>query len=100
IFAGNAKAFESEHPTTWLKKNADKIRGKLRIRIVIGDQDGLKHYNDSLCELLKKLKVPYEYEVLKGIGHSRGKVYKAAGLKGFQFQAKSLFPHREQALYH
>ena len=99
IFAYNAKAFESQHPTTWLKKNADKIRGRLRIRIVIGDEDRLKPYNDALCEELKKLNVPYEYEVIKGIGHSRGRVYEAVGLKGFQFQAESLFP-RSQAPQH
>lgn len=90
IFGGDGKAFTNEHPATWLKKNADKIRGKLRIRIVIGDEDGLKPYNDKMCELLDKLKIPYEYEVLKGLGHSRGKVYKRAGLKGFMFQAESL----------
>jgi endo-1,4-beta-xylanase len=75
MFANDAKAFESERPTTWLKKNADKIRGKVCIRIVIGDQDRLKPYNDALCKLLDELKIPYQYEVLEGLGHSGDKVY-------------------------
>ena len=90
MFANDAKAFESEHPTTWLKKNADKIRGKVCIRIVVGDQERGKPYNDALCKLLDELKIPHQYEVLEGIGHSGGKVYEKAGLKGFQFQAAAL----------
>lgn len=90
IFNSNPKAFESDHPSKLARKNADRLRGKLRIRIVVGDKDGLKQqYIDPFHELLNELNIPHEYEVLKGLGHSRGKVYQAAGLKGFQFHAKS-----------
>jgi len=89
IFDDNAKVFEANYPPELVKKNADRIRGKLRIRIVIGGDDSLKRYNDSLCKLLDELGIRYEYEVIEGVSHSRGKIYQAAGVKGFKFQAAS-----------
>ena len=90
MFANDRRVFESERVVTWLKKNADRIRGRVSIRIVVGDQDRLKPNNDALCKQLDELKIPYEYEVLEGIGHSGDQVYEKVGLKGFQFQAAGM----------
>jgi len=95
MYANDREAFESEHPRTWLKKNADKIRGKLRIRIMIGDQDGLKAYNDAFRKLMDELEIPYEYEVVEGVGHSSGRVYAKLGTDGLRFHAAVLEHARE-----
>jgi len=90
MWNNDRNAFESDHPSAWLKKNTDIIRKKLRIRIFVGDQDGLKHrYIDAFHERLGELNIPHEYEVLEGVKHSRTQVYPLVGLKGFQFHADS-----------
>ncbi len=90
MWNNDRNAFESDHPSTWLEKNADRIRGRLRIRIVVGDEDGLKErYIDAFQKRLEELNIAHEYEVVPGVGHSRTRVYPLVGLKGFQFQAES-----------
>ncbi len=90
MWNNDRNAFESDHPSTWLEKNADRIRGRLRIRIVVGDEDGLKErYIDAFQKRLEELNIAHEYEVVPGVGHSRTRVYPLVGLKGFQFQAGS-----------
>lgn len=90
MWNNDQKAFDSDHPSAWLEKNADSIRGRLRIRIVVGDEDTLKQRGiDAFEQRLSELSIPHEYEVLEGIGHSRVRVYPLVGLKGFQFQASS-----------
>lgn len=97
MWNNDQKVFESDHPSTWAEKNADRLRGKLRIRIVVGDEDTLKErFIDAFCAQLRKLNLPHEYEVLEGIGHSRIRVYPLVGLKGFQFHAVSFSRAREQ----
>ncbi|MHC4442290.1 MAG: alpha/beta hydrolase [Planctomycetota bacterium] len=68
MWNNDRKALESDHPSTLAKKNADVIRAKLRIRIVVGDQDTLKERF----------------------------IDQARGLKGFQFHAVSFSRAREQ----
>ncbi len=97
LWNNDQKVFESDIPSAWLTKNADKIRGKLRIRLVVGDEDSLKErFIDAFCEQLGKLNVPYEYELLEGVGHSRSRVYPRVGLKGFQFHADSFSGGRQR----
>lgn len=84
-----------------LKKNLKQIRGKVALRIVIGDQDHLdkklskdpeKHRfienNRNFHDLLNELKVPHEYVELPKVGHDGVKLFQKAGLAGFQFNGK------------
>jgi len=98
MWNNDRKAFESEHPSMLAKKNADIISAKLRIRIVLGSDERLKQIGiDAFHELLNKLNLPHEYEVLEGINHDRRAVYRMRGLQGFQFHVASFSRAREQA---
>jgi endo-1,4-beta-xylanase len=88
IFGGKAERFWAEHPTRLVEKNVDRIRGRTHVRVGVGKDDGLLPRNRELHELLGKLKVEHEYEVVPGVAHSGVEYYKKLGAKGFEFHRK------------
>jgi endo-1,4-beta-xylanase len=89
IYGGKVERFWAEHPTRLAEKNVDRIRGRTNVRIGVGKDDGLLPRNRQLHELLGKLKVEHEYEVVPGVAHSGVEYYKRLGDKGFEFHRKA-----------
>lgn len=87
-FAGDKERFLAEHPLRLVEKNADRIRGKMTIRIGVGGDDNLLPRNKELHELLEQLKIEHEYEVVPGVGHNSAEYYK-------KLEAKCLEVHRK-----
>ncbi len=67
MFGGDAKNFEANHPFTWAKKNADQFRGKLAIKMYIGNKDYLYDCNKQMHAILEELKIPHEYIEVDGV---------------------------------
>jgi len=91
----DAKRFQQvadalEHPRHWIEKNQDQIRGRTRIRIGVGDLDYLYASNREFHELLDRLNVAHEYEVVPGVKHSGKAYYQKLGTKVFEFHRKAL----------
>jgi enterochelin esterase-like enzyme len=79
----------AEHPTQLVTKNADQIRGKQNIRVGCGGEDGLLPRNRELHNLLTKLDIDHEYEVVEGIAHNAGEYYAKLGPQGFAVYKKA-----------
>jgi enterochelin esterase-like enzyme len=82
--------FLAEHPTKLLEKNVEKIRNKTGIRIGCGKDDGLLPRNQELHELLDRLKIEHQYEVVPGVAHNAVEYYKKLDSKGFEIHRKIL----------
>jgi enterochelin esterase-like enzyme len=80
-FAGDKDRFLAEHPMQLVEKNADRIRGRTAIRVGVGGDDNLLTRNRELHELLRKLKIEHQYEVVPGVGHNAADYYKKLGAK-------------------
>jgi endo-1,4-beta-xylanase len=87
-FAGDKDRFLAEHPTQLVQKNADRIRGRARIRIGVGQDDNLLPRNKELHELLEKLKIEHEYVLVPGVGHDAGAYYEKLGAKCLEMHRK------------
>jgi endo-1,4-beta-xylanase len=74
----------AQHPTQLVTKNADKIRGQTNVRVGCGGEDNLLGRNRDLHELLTKLNIDHEYEVVDGIDHNAGEYYAKLGPKSFE----------------
>jgi len=66
--------FDNVHPAAWAARNADLIRNRVRVRVLVGDQDWLYHDNgkaitDRFSMRLETLGIPHDYTVLPGLGH-------------------------------
>jgi enterochelin esterase-like enzyme len=72
LFNGDKALFTKDSPAAMLVTNADAIRGKLAIKIVIGSEDGLLVWSEKLHAGMVKLKISHELEIVGGVGHDFG----------------------------
>ncbi len=91
-FAGDKERFLAEHPTQLVTKNAGKIRGKMAVRIGVGEKDELLPRNRELHELLDQMKIAHQYEVVPEVAHAANEYYRKLGNKGFELHQKVLAP--------
>jgi esterase/lipase superfamily enzyme len=84
--------YPEEQPQRLAEKNADKLRGRTLIRISVGAKDYLLPVNKDLHDLLTRLKIEHEYELVSDVPHSWAVFYKKLGTKGFEFHRKALEP--------
>ena len=75
IFNGDREQFEANAPDVLLVKNVDRIRGKMFLRLIVGDKDGFLTWNQEFHTTLNDLKVEHELIVLPDVKHGAGKVY-------------------------
>jgi enterochelin esterase-like enzyme len=85
---GDAAKFDENHPFNWAKKNAEQFRGKLAIKMYIGNKDFLYDCNKQMHAILDELKVPHEYIEVDGVEHNLGKLSQFAKKDGFKFAAE------------
>jgi enterochelin esterase-like enzyme len=88
IFADNKERFLAEHPNTLVEKNVEMIRNKMNIRIGCGKNDGLLSLNRDLHELLERLKIEHQYDVVPDVAHNGVEYYKKLDTKGLEFHRK------------
>jgi endo-1,4-beta-xylanase len=82
--------FEANDLATVIRKNADAIRGKTKVRLSVGSEDSLMPNNQGLHEFLTQLKIEHEYEVVPGLAHDSVKFYKIVGEREFTWYEKAL----------
>jgi enterochelin esterase-like enzyme len=87
---GSAERFEQSNPWTLVEKNADKIRGRTVVRIAVGGKDGLVGANTRFHELLERLKIEHDFDVVPDAPHSPNPVYDGLGDKNWSFWRKAL----------
>lgn len=89
MFHGDPEIFRAQHPETWARRNAKRIRGRLAIRIYVGTEDpGLKG-NRRMHVLLDELKIPNGYQEFDGIAHNLKLLAANVKEENFAFAARS-----------
>ena len=72
LFHGDKTLFTKDSPAAMLVTNADNIRGRLAIKIIIGSEDGLLKWTEQLHASMVKLRISHELEIVGGVGHDFG----------------------------
>jgi enterochelin esterase-like enzyme len=72
-------------PAALARQNVEKINGKVRLLLIVGDKDLTYSSHAPFIEALKELKLPYEYQVLPGVEHNLGVYYEQTGPKMVKF---------------
>jgi enterochelin esterase-like enzyme len=72
LFNGDKALFTKDSAAAMLVTNAENIRGKLAIKIVIGSEDGLLKWTEQLHTSMVKLQISHELEIVGGVGHDFG----------------------------
>lgn len=63
----------------WATTHADRLRGQLALKFVVGDEDRLLTRHHRLLAQLDDLKIDYHYSVHCGVGHNLGELAELSG---------------------
>lgn len=75
VFGGDIEYFNTNSPWTLIERQAELIRGRTAVRIVVGENDMTLKLNRKFHELLEKLDIPHEFNVIPSIGHNHHGIY-------------------------
>lgn len=97
MFNGSPAAWHKRSPWDLARRNAERVREDLAIRIAIGSEDGrdmgssegLVPATRLFHELLHDLGIDHEFEIVEGVGHDPCALYDQVGLQGLRFHASS-----------
>jgi len=84
-WAGGFRKAAFEYYYTQMRENADKIRGHVRLMLIVGDKDQTYPFHAEFIAELKDLKFEHEYQVLPGVDHNLGKYWHETGMQVLQF---------------
>jgi len=88
MFGGDASKFVDNMPATIVRKNADAIRGRLPVFMLVGKQDFLYEHNRKMHRLLEELKIEHEFVEVDGLKHDLRGLAKAMDTRTLEFAAK------------
>jgi endo-1,4-beta-xylanase len=80
VWSDDQSYFDANDPYLLVAQNADKIRGRTKIRIYVGENDPYRVFTDDLHARLTALNIDHQYEVVPGVGQNGPALLKA--LKG------------------
>jgi CubicO group peptidase (beta-lactamase class C family)/S-formylglutathione hydrolase FrmB len=87
VFGKDDAYFDKHSPVSLLPRRADAIRGKVALRLAVGEKDFLLDCNRRMHALLDQHKIAHEYEEFAGVGHNPKEVYEAQLVKALKFFA-------------
>lgn len=66
------------------------VAGKVRLLLIVGDQDPTRAGHDPVLHNLEEAKVPFRFQELKGVGHNLGLYYQQTGEQLVRFLGEEL----------
>lgn len=81
--------FDQHSTWTLAVENAGRVRNRLRIRMVCGDQDRLYPHNVEFRALLEKLGIAVDWVSVPGVAHDTRGLYRRVGMESLLFLQQS-----------
>ncbi|MGC4044059.1 MAG: alpha/beta hydrolase-fold protein [Armatimonas sp.] len=75
----------AKDPSAMLKENEKRIRGKVRLLLIVGDKDLTYASHQPFLQTLDSLRLPYNYHKLVGVDHNLGVYYQQTGQELVKF---------------
>jgi endo-1,4-beta-xylanase len=79
MFGGDKAKFDAERPQVLVTKNGAAVKNGTQLRIVIGADDQLLHFNRDFSVQLTNLGIKHDFEIIPGVGHNQGLFYQKLG---------------------
>jgi endo-1,4-beta-xylanase len=93
LFGGDEKAFYAEDPATWARRHQDALRGKVRVRFLIGEWDGNRGWAFAFHKRLQEWQIPSALVEAPKVGHSDAEVYEKLHASAFDFYRQLFAAH-------
>ena len=84
-FKNDTAYFNRNSPTNLVELNAEKIKGKTAIRLLIGDQDFLYNLIIGFHQQMQRLEIDHQFIIAKGAGHDYREVIQKLETDPFVF---------------
>jgi len=88
VFGGDPQRFMANHPATIARANAQAVRGRVAIKLLVGLDDGLLENNRAMHATLTELNLAHEYWEIPGIKHDLPRLSAWLGSDGLQFAVR------------
>jgi S-formylglutathione hydrolase FrmB len=98
IFGGEDKRFLDNHTFTLARQNADRIRGKLPIRLYCGTKDPSIGPSRKMHEVFEEVIIPHEVIEFPDVEHNLTQLSDRVKADAFLFAAKYFSNPKPQAL--
>lgn len=85
VYGGDMEYFQEQSPWVLAGNNAAAVRGKTRVRQVIGDRDFTLALNRDFDAHLTKMEIPHSFIVLPKVAHDTLALLDALGESNWQF---------------
>jgi acetyl esterase/lipase len=79
VYGNDIEYFKKLNPHTIAAEKADVLRGRLKLRMLIGDGDFTLEANREFSLHLKKLGIEHSFIVFPGVGHNAPALIRAGG---------------------
>jgi enterochelin esterase-like enzyme len=89
-FGGDLDYYRSQNPITIAQQQADVVRGRVRVRMVVGARDNTGPLNRAYSEHLKNLNIAHTFTVVPDAGHDTLALFKGLGEVNWEFYRSSL----------
>ena len=86
-FGGDARRFAENDPLVLAERQAEHIRGRVGINLIIGTKDDFLPRNRALRDKLRDLGISLQYREVPGAKHKKEDLYESAAAMGFDFSA-------------
>lgn len=85
VYGGDMEYFKDQSPRVLAERNAAAVRGKTRVRQVIGDRDDTLALNRDFDAHLTKIGIPHSFTVLPKVSHDTMAIFDALGDQNWEF---------------
>jgi S-formylglutathione hydrolase FrmB len=82
------KVYREGDPWALAKTNADRVKGRVALRLYVGDKDGTFKAHAPFVDHLKSLDVAADLKVLEGVEHNPGQYFPKMAVEMLEFQAQ------------
>ncbi|MGO8698038.1 MAG: alpha/beta hydrolase [Limisphaerales bacterium] len=97
VFEGDPQRFIANHPATIAKANADAVRNRVAIRMLVGLDDSLLENNRAMHATLTELNLPHEYWEIPGVKHDLPRLSTWLGSDGLEFAVRHFAANNTRA---
>ena len=85
VYGGAIEYFKAQSPWVLAEQNAAAVRGRTRIRQIVGIRDATLALNRNFDAHLTRLEIPHAFTMLPMVGHDTSAVFEALGEGNWAF---------------
>jgi endo-1,4-beta-xylanase len=93
VWGDNVKYFDDNDPYVLAERNAGRIRGRTKLRLITGADDRFRVLSEDLHARLDALGIAHEYQVVPGARHNLGAVLGGVRERVFPFWKEAFPPY-------